>query len=115
MLWSVVHLGAGLAIIHAATWTEGRFVRRAHWGSPVAALIRLAARSGSKIPQILSSRRKNQPSRAKARPSLGACQGWLYRYGFRMIRHFHGAIGFGSAHSPREAAACSCCNAWIFV
>jgi len=73
----VRQLGSGLAIIHAVTWTEGRFVRRAHWGSPAAALIRLVVRYASKIPQILSSRRKNQPSRAKARLCVGACQGKL--------------------------------------
>lgn len=72
-------LGSGLAIIHAVTWTEGRFVRRAHCGFPAAALIRLAVRYASKIPQILSSRRKNQPSRAKARLCVGACQGKLGR------------------------------------
>ncbi len=72
-------LGSDFAIIHPATWTEGPFVRRAHWGSPVAALIRLAVRYGSKIPQIHSGRRKNQPSRAKAMPSVGTCQGWWKR------------------------------------
>ena len=68
-------LGSGLAIIHAESWTEGRFVTRAHWGASAAALIRLAALYASKIPQILSSRIKNQPSRAKARRSVGRCQG----------------------------------------
>ena len=44
-------LGSGLAIIHAVTWTEGRFVRRAHCGFPAAALIRLAVRYASKFPK----------------------------------------------------------------
>ncbi len=100
-------LGSDFAIIHPATRTEGRFVRRAHWGSPAAALIRLAVRYGSTIPQIHSGRRKNQPSSAKARRSAGTCQGWLYRYRFLITRHSHGGIGLASAHSPRFALLAS--------
>ncbi len=39
-----------------------------------------------------------------ARPSLGACQGWFWRYRFRLARHSHGGTGLGSAHRPRIPA-----------